>query len=152
MTTKAIDRREFVVLSASALAGALVGCSSLVATPVSPVAGKVRLAVRNFPALSQPGGVLKILPDGAETPLYVLTGAEGGHTVLSPICTHLGCTVDVEGATLLCPCHGSTYDREGRVLRGPAERPLTSYPTRLSDGVLEIDLGRGRGRGQGGAA
>ena len=145
MMTKAIDRREFVVLSASALAGALVGCSSLVSIPVSPVGGKVRLAVRNFPALSQPGGVLKILPDGEETPLYVLTRADGGYTVLSPICTHLSCTVNVEGATLLCPCHGSTYDREGRVLRGPAERPLTSYPTQLSDGVLQIDLERGRG-------
>lgn len=140
MKSKAMDRREFMIFGATALATALAGCSSLVATPVSPVRGRVRLAVRNFPALSQPGGVLKILPDGEETPLYVLAQAGGGYAVLSPICTHLGCTVEVEGATLLCPCHGSTYDRAGRVLRGPAERPLTSYLTRLSDGVLEIEL------------
>ncbi|NNG17432.1 MAG: ubiquinol-cytochrome c reductase iron-sulfur subunit [Gemmatimonadales bacterium] len=122
------------------MAGMLTGCSSLVATPVTPVAGKVRLTVRNFPALSRPRGALKILPQGQETPLYVLAEDDGGYAVLSPICTHLGCTVDVDGATLLCPCHGSTYDRRGRVLRGPAERPLRRYPSHLSDGVLEIDL------------
>jgi Rieske Fe-S protein len=60
---------------------------------------------------------------------------------LSPVCTHQGCVVDVQGAALVCPCHGSTYDRRGQVVRGPAERPLTSYPVKEDPpGTLVIDL------------
>ena len=46
---------------------------------------------------------------------------------LSLVCTHLGCTVTVTPTDLVCPCHGSVYDRTGRVLKGPATRPLPRY-------------------------
>lgn len=39
-------------------------------------------------------------------------------------CTHLGCTVGVTPTELVCPCHGSRFDRHGAVLAGPADRPL----------------------------
>ncbi|SCK32736.1 Glycine/D-amino acid oxidase [Streptomyces sp. WMMB 714] len=51
---------------------------------------------------------------------------EGEIRALSPRCTHLGCLVrfnDAEGAWE-CPCHGSRFDTEGRVIQGPATRPL----------------------------
>jgi Rieske Fe-S protein len=43
---------------------------------------------------------------------------------LSLVCTHLGCSVDVTPKGLFCPCHGSTFDRGGQVLKGPADRAL----------------------------
>ena len=46
---------------------------------------------------------------------------------LSLTCTHLGCTVSVTATGLACPCHGSTFDRQGKVLSGPADRPLARY-------------------------
>jgi Rieske Fe-S protein len=74
----------------------------------------------------------------------VLRLDDGQFAVISPICTHQGCTVDIQGPRLVCPCHGSTYDREGRVLRGPAQRSLTRFTTAVSDGALVIDVaGRG---------
>lgn len=45
-------------------------------------------------------------------------------TALSLVCTHLGCTVTVTPEGMICPCHGSRFDRTGQVLTGPAERPL----------------------------
>jgi Rieske Fe-S protein len=48
---------------------------------------------------------------------------------LSLVCTHLGCTVNVTPETLVCPCHGSVFDREGAVLKGPSNRPLERYRT-----------------------
>jgi len=43
---------------------------------------------------------------------------------LSLVCPHLGCTVNVTADQLVCPCHGSAFDREGRVLKGPSANPL----------------------------
>jgi len=46
---------------------------------------------------------------------------------LSLVCSHLGCTVNVTPTQLICPCHGSSFDRQGRVLKGPADRHLLRY-------------------------
>ena len=140
-----MNRRAFVGVSVAALgSAALGGCASLQTMPVTPEQGKVRLAVRNYPSLDRAGGSLKILPDGWTTPLYVLALGAGDFAAVSPICTHQGCTVGVEGAHLVCPCHGSTYTREGTVVRGPAERSLTRFPATFSaDGILEIELEEG---------
>ena len=46
---------------------------------------------------------------------------------LSLVCTHLGCTVNVTPTELICPCHGSSFDRQGVVLKGPADRQLPRY-------------------------
>ena len=135
-----MNRRSFVGVSLATVGSvAWGGCASLQTVPVTPERGKARLVLRNHPSLDTQGGWLKILPDGWTTPLYVLAVPEG-YVVLSPICTHQGCTVAVEGTHLVCPCHGSTYTREGAVVKGPAEQPLRRLPSSLRDGVLEIDL------------
>lgn len=49
--------------------------------------------------------------------------------VLSSHCTHLGCIINkVENGKLICPCHGSEFDLDGDVVKGPAYKPLPSYP------------------------
>ncbi len=46
---------------------------------------------------------------------------DSGFYALSLVCTHLGCTVTVTEDDLACPCHGSRFDRQGKVLKGPAD-------------------------------
>lgn len=136
-----MDRREFVGACALSLVAPMLGaCASLASIPVAMEGNRIRLRMSEHPALAQPGGSIRILPTGAKDPLYVLALPSSEFAVLSPICTHRGCTVDVKGASLVCPCHGSTYDREGRVLKGPAERSLERYSARMAEGILEIDV------------
>ena len=42
------------------------------------------------------------------------------------ICPHMGCplTWNPEEETYECPCHGSRFDSEGRLLAGPAQKNL----------------------------
>lgn len=47
-----------------------------------------------------------------------------GMRALSARCTHLGCSVLAREEGFLCPCHGSRFDTDGRVLAGAAQRDL----------------------------
>lgn len=48
----------------------------------------------------------------------------------SAICPHLGCVVawNHNESTWDCPCHGSRFDKQGRLLCGPANRDLAALP------------------------
>lgn len=138
-----VDRRRFLgACGCGVLTLVGVGCASVAARPATVKDGLIELRLADHPALQKPGGSLIIQPDGSEDPLYVLALDNGEYSVLSPICTHKGCTVDIAGALLVCPCHGSTYNRQGKVLEGPAPLPLARYGARLTTpGVLMIDVG-----------
>ena len=62
-------------------------------------------------------------------------------------CPHLGCAYKwrkhkVLGQVFLCPCHLSIYDASGKVLDGPAPRPLDLLPIQVTAGgeVQIIDM------------
>ena len=47
-------------------------------------------------------------------------------TLKTPRCTHLGCALKWNEIDNVyeCPCHGSRYDRNGKLLNGPARKNL----------------------------
>lgn len=60
--------------------------------------------------------------------------------VQTAVCTHLGCTVNMVETGYACPCHGSTYDRFGRNVAGPAPLPLVFFDVyKGASGDLLVD-------------
>ena len=61
-------------------------------------------------------------------PTYVIV--TGDKTIanygINAVCTHLGCVVPWNASEnkFKCPCHGSQYNAEGKVVRGPAPLSL----------------------------
>jgi Rieske Fe-S protein len=138
--TAVIDRRSFF----------WVGWVSIAAAGAGFLASTLRFLVPNvlYEAPSRfsiglptdyPPGTATFLEDRR---LFVFNSPEGFYAI-SSTCTHLGCTVKRASQGFECPCHGSRFDDDGRVVRGPAPSPLSWYALTLSPrGDLVIDLER----------
>ncbi|MBM3808513.1 MAG: ubiquinol-cytochrome c reductase iron-sulfur subunit [Acidimicrobiia bacterium] len=60
---------------------------------------------------------------------------------ISTVCTHLGCIVKASAGGFACPCHGSEFEADGTVRKGPAPRPLDWLEVSTSGGALVVNEG-----------
>ena len=81
---------------------------------------------------------------------YLARLTDGGFLALDRRCTHLGCSVpwDEKTGRFVCPCHGSVFDLRGEVVNPPAPRPLDTYPVRVENGLVRVDVSRSLPRGR----
>jgi cytochrome b6-f complex iron-sulfur subunit len=135
-------RRAFVSwLGGAGLAAGAAGLLSVIARSVVPEV--LYEPDRRFP-VGRPGD---FAPESvtfvSDRRLFVFNTPEGFYAV-SAVCTHLGCNVNhEEGRGFACPCHGSQFDEDGRVRKGPAAWPLPRFALSLSRrGELVVDTRR----------
>jgi cytochrome b6-f complex iron-sulfur subunit len=73
---------------------------------------------------------------------YLIVSPEGKieDYALNAVCTHLGCVVPWNKAEnkFMCPCHGSQYNNQGKVVRGPA--PLSLALAHVTDDNGKVTL------------
>ncbi len=70
---------------------------------------------------------------------FIVVNQKNGPEALSSHCTHLGCIINrEENGVLVCPCHGSEFSLTGKVVRGPADKPLPHYPASITPNKKEI--------------
>ncbi|MCL5024068.1 MAG: ubiquinol-cytochrome c reductase iron-sulfur subunit [Nitrospirae bacterium] len=76
--------------------------------------------------------------------VWVVKHSPAEVTVFSPICTHLGCHYkwNPQAGHFECPCHGSVFTITGKVIGGPAPRPLDTLPHKLEKGKLFVEWER----------
>ncbi len=68
---------------------------------------------------------------------------ERGFYAIIAICTHLGCTPRLDADEFVCPCHGSRFTRDGKVISAPATRALDrAFVGRNANGKLFVDRSR----------
>ena len=60
---------------------------------------------------------------------------------ISTVCTHLGCIVKASATGFACPCHGSQFQADGAVVKGPAPRPLDWLEVTVSGSSVIVNEG-----------
>jgi thiosulfate dehydrogenase [quinone] large subunit len=71
---------------------------------------------------------------------WVLQLSSGKFTAFDATCPHQGCEVSFESAAtgFTCPCHGSRFDANGKLLNGPATTGLTPVPVTVVSGEVRV--------------
>jgi cytochrome b6-f complex iron-sulfur subunit len=142
LESEPVPRRDFLGLAGLwtagiAIAGSILGMARLPKPSVLPEAS-ARFRVGKLS--DYPPGTVK---EFTEHKVRV-TATEQGVQALSLICTHLGCIVGAnEEGGFDCPCHGSHFNGQGRVIGGPAPSPLAWLAiSQAADGSLVVDKKR----------
>ncbi len=97
-----------------------------------PIAG---VEVRMSNALKQVGGGQqvsdsKVLTElGTKEAIVLVRVDENTVAANTILCTHQQCKLNYNDREkrLDCPCHGSRFDLNGKVIQGPAHKPLTHF-------------------------
>ena len=151
--SQGVTRRGlFVLVEAGAATAAFSGCAALRGGASHPVlasnqqrleGNQLRIPVAAV-ADMHPGDVRELKPGEGYPDLLLLAPAQGGDwRTITAHCTHRGCVVGWNAAANEwdCPCHGSKFAADGRVVSGPAEKPLSAPPTRVDGDDVVIDVG-----------
>jgi len=155
-TNATVSRRSFCaaachVSAGAALATLFTACgSSGSSSPSGPGSTPTDLAVLNGKFT---GGAVQVIAAGSPLtdvggaalvnsvagPFLVSRTSSTAFTAIEAVCSHEGCTVtEADGASYVCPCHGSRYSRSGQVILGPATASLRQHATTFADGVVSI--------------
>lgn len=120
-----IDRRGILIRMSASIAAFFAGVR------LSFAQKRLALSLDKAEKLKSPGGfsLLKI----QDKEVLFIRESEEKIRAINPVCSHRKCTVTYspEKKRIVCPCHGSNYDLDGSVLKGPAEKPLQVYEAEL---------------------
>lgn len=150
-----VSRRRFCAgacqaVSAATLATVFSGCGGDSPTSPSGRAADLGVSQGRFAgsavsvdvagsALATVGGA--VLVESVAGVFLVSRTGDQSFIAVDAVCSHQSCTITgIDGTTYVCPCHGSRYDRNGRVVQGPATASLRQFPTAFASGVVTINL------------
>jgi len=140
-----IERRKFIqdgcraclLLGAGFLMSEMTACGPSSQILHLPVSGNtVQLPMAGFAKQN----MQIVRPDGWIYDIAVRKSDDGQYEALFLQCTHQKNQVIPEGNGFVCPLHGSRYNLDGQVKKGPAEMPLRKFPVREESGDLVIEL------------
>lgn len=127
-----MPRRSVLIGAAMApLAAQVSGCAQAGKVPASPPPTPGQVLT---PAAGIGVGEAKII-DGT----LVTQPSPGVFKGFLARCTHAGCALAVKDGGIECPCHGSKFELDGSVARGPATQPLKARPVTVRGAEIVAD-------------
>lgn len=72
--------------------------------------------------------------------VWVLRNPDDTVAVFTAVCPHLGCTINwkTDSKIFNCACHQSYFDLSGKLLSGPAPRPMDTLEYKVESGSLFV--------------
>ena len=138
-----LSRRYFLeIVGGGAIGIAATGSAVLTAQFLSP--NVLREPSMKFKAGPTENYPLDSVTLNKEQKVFIVRAKEGYFYAVSAVCPHLGCIANwkSEDGTIACPCHGSKFDKEGKIIEGPAPRSLPRFTIALDEqGHLVVDKG-----------
>jgi nitrite reductase/ring-hydroxylating ferredoxin subunit len=78
--------------------------------------------------------------DALKFPICVYRINENEYTALWMRCTHQGAELQASGDVVHCTAHGSEFNNKGEVRNGPAGNNLKTFPVKINNDEIFIDL------------
>lgn len=140
-----MDRKDFLKNTCGACLGslaiaALPGLESC--TPAynvfkaTPVNNMLEVPLTVF----DKGNLQMVRPQGAQYDIAIQKKADNTYSAMLMQCTHHDYQLNASQTGFTCALHGSRFDMEGTVRKGPAERPLKHYETSVNNNTLIIKI------------
>jgi len=139
-----MDRRGFIAtaclacLGGGSLPALLSSCAADDIITGDVADGKIRIPL----PLPGTGPVRIVRAAGFPDAIALVSGAGGEIHALILRCTHADNPLTPGPGGYTCSLHGSRFDIEGRVTRGPATRPLRTLMTTVSGESLSIVIAK----------
>lgn len=145
-----MDRKDFIVkactacLSMTAMSAVLSSCSAthLIAGKISNDGVMISKTDFIFNQKGTPAyrSFIIVRNDTLQYPIYVYRFSDQEYSALWMRCTHQGTELQASGDSLQCPAHGSAFNNKGIATNGPADSSLRSFPIKISNSEIFIDL------------
>jgi len=138
-----MQRRDFLRSSCNAcllvatglLMPALSGCGpsfQVISTEIKE--NRITVPTESFAK----GPLVLVRPKGWYYSIALRKNEDNTYTALLLKCTHQDNQLTASSDGFSCSLHGSAYNKEGHVTKGPAERALTTYPVTIGSDQLII--------------
>ena len=139
-----MHRRDFIKASCSICIAASSGwivsnlssCSPIPVYKTSVIENKIIVPLSRFAS----GDFQIIRPRNLEYDIALRKESSGEYTALLMRCTHADNQLISTGSGFICDLHGSRFNDEGMVIKGPAELPLKKFPTEIIADNIIVNL------------
>lgn len=140
-----MDRKEFLrttgkcfcsLLGGAAAASWLSGCAASQSTAYTATVRGTRVVVPLTLFTATDLQVVKV--PGWQYPLLIVKRSDQQYEALLMRCTHRGYQLVAGKNGLHCNQHGSSFNLEGDVTKGPASKPLKQFPVSIHNQDLYI--------------
>jgi cytochrome b6-f complex iron-sulfur subunit len=144
-----MNRKEFIracsyACAAGLLPGVLItGCSSTIHVASSVLTGnKIAVNKNEFiiKGKSTYRNFITVNSERFSYPICIYRLDDNSYSALLLECTHNSCELQPQGNFLVCPCHGSEFNKMGEVQNPPAERSLQVFTTTTDNEKIYIHL------------